>query len=264
MKIGIIGLGIVGTAVKAGVEKAGHQLIGYDVRDPDVPSNKFENVLASDLVFLCLPTPTTCGKQDLAIILGTVRNLDALNYQGLIVIKSTVLPGTTDMLRNKFPGLKFVVNPEFLTERTAVKDFLSQKKALIGGHDEDAFPLLQFYEDLKIPTKLVAPKEAEFVKYTANVYFAAKVSIMNEIYSVISHSKVDYRTVVDTVSEMTGWLNTSHTQVPGPDGKYGYGGNCFIKDTDAFIAYAQNKRVATPILATSYLENKRRRHGVQR
>ena len=130
-KIGIIGIGFVGNAIKSFFENK-IETVCYDKFKK---FNKQENILTTDLVFLCLPTLFDNNKNeyDKSAILETCEYLDKMDYNGLVIIKSTVEPETTDKLSKMYPKLKLIHNPEFLTARTAVLDFQNQTHIIIGN-----------------------------------------------------------------------------------------------------------------------------------
>src|SRR5687768_10451574 len=122
MKIGIVGLGIVGAAVKHGFEKLGHQVKAHDIR----LETSLSDVLDSEVVYLCVPTPPgEGGRCDTSIIEEVVSTLvNEHRYEGVIALKSTVEPGTTKRLQEQFSNPKICHVPEFLRERVAIADFI--------------------------------------------------------------------------------------------------------------------------------------------
>lgn len=119
MRIGIIGIGVVGGAVKYGFEKLGHQVLFHDV----AYNTKIEDVIDTEICFICVPTPSTEeGRCDTTVVENVVKQLNDLYYKGIVAIKSTVEPGTTDRL-NEYFYLSICFVPEFLRERCAIADF---------------------------------------------------------------------------------------------------------------------------------------------
>jgi UDP-N-acetyl-D-mannosaminuronate dehydrogenase len=160
MKIGIVGLGFVGGTHMRAFKEAGmsEDAVGHDVK---LGSTSIRDVLACSVVFLCLPSPTIASQQDLSILHSVCRELSDLGFAGVAVIKSTVLPGTTKMLAEKF-GLRLVHSPEFLREQTAFEDFKNQKIALLSGNARDCDEVSRVYlkafdglwRDVKFLTRL--------------------------------------------------------------------------------------------------------------
>ena len=231
MKLSIIGLGNVGKAIQDALTNH-YEVLTYDIKKV---SNSLEEIAKTDLCFICVPTPTNRGKQDISAIINTLVTLQKHKFKGVHVIKSTILPSSTNYIQKLFPKARIIHNPEFLTERTASKDFVSLKRTVIGGHDMKDMQILgEIYTKLNYATAwYVSPTQAEYIKYLHNCFLASKVAILNEMYDIAKDLKVDYRTSIDIASDITGWINKKHTQVPGPDGWFGFGGHCFPKDIEA-------------------------------
>ena len=140
MNIGIVGIGVVGSAIKHGFEKLGHSTVVHDLK----MDTKIEDVLNTDIVFICVPTPSKPnGDCDTKIVENVVLKLSKLNFEGIVSIKSTVKPGTTEMLIEKFPNLNLSFVPEFLKERCAISDFLENHDlCVIGTDDKNTFDLI--------------------------------------------------------------------------------------------------------------------------
>src|SRR6185295_9057408 len=131
MKLGIIGVGAVGSAVKKALEQK-FELAAYDKFKPEFGT--FEGVLDSKALFIAVPTLTLSDyKQDLEPVLDVFQKLGDAKYEGIIVLKCTVLPGTTNKLKGMYPHLKIVHYPEFLTEKNAYEDFINQPAVILGG-----------------------------------------------------------------------------------------------------------------------------------
>jgi len=233
-----IGHGFVGKALSRSFSKKGYCTLIYDkYQEIGQP----EDVLESDFLFLCLPTPYVEGHGfDLSAILENLKFLSRSNYAGLIILKSTVEPGTTERLNKQFRNLKMCHNPEFLTARTADKDFHNQTHIVLGYNKDwnDSFDktleLEHFfnenYPDAKI--SICTSEESESMKLFCNNFYAMKVQIFNEFYFLCQKIGVDYEAVKGLMLA-NDWINPMHTVVPGPDGQVSYGGACFAKDTNA-------------------------------
>ncbi len=246
--VGIIGVGFVGDALLQSFKRK----TTLEVRPYDKFKNigSFESTLQTEAIFLALPTlyKDELIGYDKSSLYEVCGRLVEARYQGLVVIKSTVEPGTTEMLATKY-GLRFVHNPEFLTARTARQDFENQKHVVLGRCEslcvEDLEPLRVFYSTHYPLARisLVLSGESEAMKSMVNTFYAQKVQIFNEFYLYCKAMNIDY----DRVRELmlyNGWINPMHTTVPGPDGKLSYGGACFPKDTSALLT--DMKRLGTP------------------
>jgi len=255
MNIGIIGLGFVGGAMyKSFNEKGVINLSGYD-KFKNGGIGTFESILNTDILFLALPTlynSTTCEYDKTPIHETCVRLVDN-NYIGVIVIKSTVEPETTNILSDKYPTLSFVHNPEFLTARTAYEDFHNQSHVVLGQGDncsEDQLSLVhnfykRYYPDAEI--SLCTSLESESMKIFVNCFYATKVQFFTELYLTCQTNGSNYNKVKDMMLK-NNWINPMHTIVPGTDGQISYGGLCFPKDTNALCKYMQKLDIPHSVL----------------
>ena len=221
MKIGIIGCGFIGTALKVWLKENNPNVETF-VSDP--PKGMNDDISNCDAYFIQIHLPTEDdGTQDLSLMTQIISKLPE---DKPIWIRTTILPGTSKKL-TQLTGRQVHHMPEFLTERTYIEDFKWQ-------------PMV-FTDDIELLEKIFPGKkhidmtssEAEMVKYAHNVFGALKVTYFNCIYDICKKEGLDYQTVREGVLGST-YINDVHTQVPGPDGKYGYGGKCFPKDVDAF------------------------------
>jgi len=251
-KLGVIGHGYVGESQSFAFSPS------FDVRVYDKDSLKsthsLHDVLDSDFIFVCVPTPMKKdGSQDLSFVESFFKTAkDGPIY----IIKSTIIPGTTNLLNEKFKNLKIVFSPEFLTERTAKLDILTQTRIIIGG-DKDLTSKVRKIYDIRFKNKTVIETDsltAEYIKYMNNTFFASKVSIMNEFYRLANHLGVDWEAALyGFVSDQR--IGDSHLNVPGPDGKLGFGGTCFPKDINAFISFAKKNNVNMNVLEAAWKTN---------
>jgi len=247
--ISIIGLGFVGTAMLKSFKLKKINVKGYDkYKDSD----SFEECLNSTIMFLALPTvynEENC-KYDLNPIYETCEKLVKHNYNGFVIIKSTVEPETTRKLLENY-DLKFIHNPEFLTARTAFDDFHNQKHIVLGKgkKDLDIDDVLDFYimcyPDAEI--SVCTSTESESMKSFVNCFYATKVQFFNELYLLCNSIDCDYDVVKDLMLKNK-WINPMHTQVPGTDGKLSYGGYCFPKDTNALLQFMKLKKTNHKVL----------------
>jgi UDPglucose 6-dehydrogenase len=248
MKIGVVGVGIVGGATAKVLEKK-HELFLYDKFKPEYNSkDKLERLVEnSEVIFVCVPTPMKItGEIDYSSIYNSMNQLKKETQKIprnsediLITIRSTAVSGTTDRLAEKYP-FRIAFNPEFLREKFAVEDMENTDRIVIGADDEKSRNQLQeVYKPLFPNAKyvIVNRKEAEMIKYAANVTLASQVAIANEIFNICKAVGVDYNTVRNAIllDERIG----NNTEVPGHDGDFGFGGKCFPKDLKALIRVAQ-------------------------
>ncbi len=250
--VGIIGNGFVGESQAFAFSPTCNILI-YD-NDPLKSLNSLEEVLNSDFVFVCVPTPMKKnGSQDFSFI----ENVFSNSKKGPIyIIKSTVLPGSTNKLKKKFNDLDIVFSPEFLTERTAKLDMLTQARIIFGGDIiltkkcENLFSQ-RFMNRNFIHTDSTT---AEYIKYMNNNFFAVKVSIMNEYYRLGKKIGIKWKDALNGFAS-DHRIGDSHLHVPGPDGKFGFGGTCFPKDINALISFSKDKNIKMNVLEAAWRTN---------
>jgi UDPglucose 6-dehydrogenase len=253
MKIGIVGQGYVGTAIKVGFEPY-YELETYDKYDESKTTCDLKQLVwGCEVIFVCVPTPMNeDGSCHTDIVESVIKEINTYaNGLQIVVIKSTVPPGTTDMLDKKYDGVNVIFNPEFLTEANFVEDFKNQDRIILGGVRKGTNKLRQIYSKV-FPTAHIiktGSKTAEMVKYMTNSYLATKVSFANEIYQICQKIDIDYDKVVEyaTLDER---LGKTHLSVPGPDGDLGFGGHCLPKDLNALITFAQNLDLDPIVLET--------------
>ena len=267
MKIGIVGQGYVGTAVRAVFQKH------YDVRTFDINTELStcdtlqELVTNSEVIFVCVPTPMnkdrSCNTdivEDVVSDINDVVRIDRLNHNPktdkIVVIKSTVPPGTTERLNKENDNVTVIFNPEFLTEANFIDDFKNQNRIIIGGKRPATTKLRQIYSLVfpNVPIIKTGSITAEMVKYFTNTFLATKVSFANEMNLICDKLGIDYDKVVE-YSIYDERLGKSHWAVPGPDGHYGFGGSCFPKDINALIKVAQKMDVPPNILSATWDTN---------
>tara|TARA_B100001250_G_C19816742_1_gene798823 strand:+ start:2818 stop:3690 length:873 start_codon:yes stop_codon:yes gene_type:complete len=262
-KIGIIGKGFVGSAVAHGFSAA----CGYDaeIRIYDKDSKKSINTLDdtvnnSDFIFISVPTPADKnGKIDLSIINSVLKDIDAVNKNetNIVLVRSTVVPGTTQSLQDKFPSLRIVFNPEFLTERSAMFDFINQTRIILGGDKEHTAMVSSLYRDRfgqTFPVVQTDFQTAESIKYMNNLFFATKVSFLNEMFMMVKKVGGDWDAAINGFI-LDGRVGHSHINVPGPDGKFGFGGSCFPKDIQALIAFGDELGLEMNVLKGAWKTN---------
>ena len=255
IKVGIIGLGMVGEPIRRWFEEKSGYKRGRDLFCYDVDSKKgySDDVNKADVIFVSVPTPTNPdGSCNVSIVELAVAGL---NDGKIVVVKSTVTPGTVERLQKKHPKKRLIFNPEFLTESQAWEDYLSPDRQIVGHTAKsisDSIEVLNLLPKKHFirpwtsdySKKSVNSTEAEMGKYASNVFGFLKV-IYGNILADVSHAltlkdktEVNY----DKIKELIGadlrigpsWLNVAH-------GNYcGAGGYCFPKDMNAFISFTNS------------------------
>lgn len=265
LNIGIVGLGYVGKAIRS----------AYEVRDPDTSIHTFdindttnptcaaldELVQKTDIIYVCVPTPMTqLGECDTTIVETVVNDICQSEIKKIVVIKSTVTPGTTERLQSLHPTHTILFCPEFLTEQNYIEDYLDQDLMIVGV-PKNSYAILAdvvLQEQMRVCNvrnyKIVDSTTAEFYKYLANIFLATKVSFANEMESVAQQIGVSWQEMIDIVLADSR-LGRSHWKVPGPDGRRGFGGTCFPKDISAFIQFAGKLGVPIPVLKSVWNRN---------
>jgi UDPglucose 6-dehydrogenase len=230
-KIGIIGVGVVGKAMKEGFKDA-HQLFLHDPKLGTSLENVTDN---TDFSYIAVPTPSNpkTGECDTSIIESILSEIPD-NHN--IVIKSTIIPGTTNHLQEKYPNLKIGCSPEFLRSASSEYDFKNQDILVVGtNHKEIANDVLSHHleSDLLKSKNFfhVTPTQAELVKYAKNSFYALKVIFANQFHQLSKDLGEEWNVVKDIIT-------TPQEQIIGPshlsspiEGQRGYGGECLPKDT---------------------------------
>jgi len=240
MKIGIIGYGFVGKALAAGLNEDVNLL----KIDPKLNTNISDLIdFKPNVIFICVPTPMNEDfSQDISILKDVVKKLNSLNLQSLIVVKSTVLPKYIIEIEKQIA--EFIYNPEFLREKHANQDFIESKLIVFGENNTSAKKLEEIYRDYSkcvctnyIYTDAIA---ASLIKYTINSFLATKVTFFNELNSLfnVSGTEENWDNFILAISQDSR-IGNSHMQVPGHDGRLGFGGACLPKDSNAFNIYSE-------------------------
>jgi nucleotide sugar dehydrogenase len=255
-KIGIIGNGFVGNSIAFGFSPT-HEIRIHD-KDPKRNLNTIEEVLECDFIFVAVPTPMDDeGHMHLGIVTAALDEINEKNNRdNVIILKSTMVPGTTGLLQEKYKKLNIVFNPEFLTERTAKLDFLTQARIVLGGNPRFTERVKQLFEERFMHCYVIETNTttAEMIKYMNNVFFASKVSIMNEFKQVCDKVGADWNLALKGFAADQR-IGDSHLNVPGPDGRLGFGGACFPKDINAFMSMAEDLGIKIPTIKGAWETN---------
>jgi len=241
LRVGIVGHGFVGGAVDYAFT---HREIEKFYVDP-----KYDTTI-DDLVdwqphvtFVCAPTPMAeSGFVDASIVEDAALKL-LEHTEGGVVIKSTITPDIVDRLYSSVfedDIKRLTINPEFLTESNAKEQFVSAEYHVIGGHPDACQGLAQLYDVYSLCTAteylFCSGPEAAFIKYGVNSYLATKVTFFNQLFDSIEKFGCNFPTVANAIGKDPR-IGVGHTRVPGYDGKRGFGGACFPKDTKAFTLF---------------------------
>jgi nucleotide sugar dehydrogenase len=258
--IGIVGNGFVGSAIAAGFILNVDEIYIYDVV-PEKSTHTLRKTLnSSDIVFVSVPTPmkeVTGGDIDLSIMDSVLGEIAKENKRdNVIVIKSTVVPGTVERYQAEYPQLNLVFNPEFLTERKARLDFINTARIVLGGKKSHCDRVEEVYRRRFPYTPIVKTDlaTAQLIKYMANCFFAVKVSYMNEMRQICDAVGANWE---DTLHGFIadGRIGNSHIDVPGHDGDCGFGGKCFPKDLNAIMHMAKSLGVNPLLLESAWQKN---------
>jgi len=255
MKVGIVGVGMVGGACKYGFEKLGHDVRVYD---PKIEGSKFEDILDTKIVYICVPTNAKeDGSCDTSIVEATIKDLGDSEYRGIVAIKSTVEPGFTQrMINNLSPRVPKLICfvPEFLRERCAITDFTENHDLLaVGTHNRYAYDLVVKCHG-KYPKEVVCltPTEAEVLKYYSNVFNALRIIFANEMYELCKALGADYTSIKEafmlrkTATDMYMDVNENFR---------GYCGYCLPKDVKAIVYLVKKLNLDLELFSTIDKEN---------
>ena len=262
-KIGVIGKGFVGSAVQNGFSPnvgCDTEVRVFDI-DPTRSLHKLEETVnESDFVFISVPTPSNKdGSINLDILNRALDMISTVSHNShtIFLIRSTVIPGTTEKLQEKYEGLRLVFNPEFLTERSANFDFINQTRFILGGHWVNTDRVKDLYRwrfGKSVSILQTNFQTAEMIKYMNNTFFATKISFLNEMYLLSQECGVEWDDAIEGFVR-DGRIGHSHLNVPGHDGKFGFGGSCFPKDIQAIINFGDSLGVDMKVLKGAWETN---------
>ena len=255
-KVGIIGYGFVGESQAFAFAPIADVKI-FDI-DTKKATHTLDEVLNQDFIFVCLPTPMKQnGEQDLSYIENFFGGIGLHNTDAIFILKSTVLPSTTKQLSERYP-FNIVFSPEFLTEKNAKLDMLTQSRIILGGYIDLTLKVQSLFE-ARFGNKhyiLTDSTSAEVIKYMSNNFLSVKVSFVNEYYDLVEKLGADWDKVIEGfVSDPR--IGNSHTQTPGHDGKRGFGGTCFPKDINAIIQFSKGVGIEMNTLSSAWKTNLR-------
>jgi nucleotide sugar dehydrogenase len=241
MKIAIIGNGFVGSTIDNGFCLESENFVIDPLLNNEI---KDLNGIELDAIFVCVPTPMSQdGSVDASIILEVFSEIKEYCNDCLVVIKSTITPEIIDKILkiNK----KLVYNPEFLREKHALDDFKNCPTHIFGGKKEYSEQIAKLYKNYSLCKTedciYIDINAASLIKYTINSFLALKVIFFNQIHKLFSEieSDISWEEFIYTIAS-DNRIGSSHMDVPGHDGRFGYGGACFPKDTSALVKFSQN------------------------
>ncbi|MBI2019913.1 hypothetical protein HYS94_00625 [Candidatus Daviesbacteria bacterium] len=261
ISIGIIGYGFVGQAVANGfniASKGKDKILYYDKFKE---SSSLEEVIkASEFIFVCLPTPMKADESgiDLSIFKESFTQIAPLtdNTDKIIVIKSTIIPGTTDELEEKYPKSHFCFNPEFLKEASFLEDFLNADRTVIGANNDLVSRRVAVIYKQRFPKSVIYqtdPTTAEAVKYFANAFLSLKVTFANFFYDYCQKIGIKYEEV-KRMAAADKRIVDAHLDVTT---QRGFGGKCFPKDLVALMGEFKKAGVDVSLLETMWRYNKK-------
>lgn len=236
MKIGIVGLGAVGSANKDGFAHLGQEVLGHDIS----LDTKLEDLIDTEVCFLCVPTPSSeTGHCDTSIVESVIEELIGIEYSGVIAVRSTVAPGFTQSMIDKYSNTNIAFVPEFLRERCALEDFIYNHQLLAIGSDNPEVSQIigRAHGDLPKNSVSLSPSEAEILKYYNNVYASLRITFANVIYELCQEFDADYTSIKNAYIK-TGKAKDMYLDVA--EDLRGYGGMCLPKDTKALALLLQD------------------------
>jgi UDPglucose 6-dehydrogenase len=253
--VGVLGVGVVGSAVRSCFEGGGRTVRCYDKFNGE---GSIEEINQADIVFVCVPTPYVENRGlDSSAVEDAVSRLDG---EKIVVLKSTSMPGTTELLQRRYPRHHFFFNPEFLRENRAVQDFLEPDRQLMGYCNDDDRELAAELLTLlpRAPYEaVIAATSAELIKLFTNSMLALRVIFANQVYDLSDALGVDYEEVLKGIAADPR-IGGSHLNVFDA-GYRGYGGKCLPKDVSAVCAVGRDLGAPMQILEAVQQANARHR-----
>ena len=243
-RVMIVGHGYVGSAVASIFSDEEKVIIDPKLSDDIVPNHDGEEF---DVVFVCVDTPKGNNHGVLDMILEQVNTHIGNNTP--VCCKSTSTPDYYYSAQQKYKNIRVLHSPEYLDSRHNIEKFQNQNFCIIGGETEAARIVADIFLSRlkKLKNERVGItdiRSAALIKYAENFFLATKVSVYNELYNI--HQKLECESTFDEFRMIAGMderIGTSHTQVPGWDGKFGWGGHCFIKDNHELEKFSDSPLV---------------------
>jgi len=259
--IGIVGYGFVGMAVNEAF-KGENNILFYDIDESKKPSPLEEVVRHSEFIFVCLPTPFKESKDgknlgiDLTIIDENIRQVSSgtVGTDKIIIIKSTVIPGTTQRYAETYPDSNFCFSPEFLREAYYLEDAVNPDRIVIGAFNNQVLRRVIGLHKQRFPyVKIIStnPTVAEMIKYANNSFLAMKVMYANEMHDLCEKLGIEWEDVKEGIVADRR-IGETHLEVTSDRG---YGGKCFPKDVKALLALAQKLGIKMPLLTATDRRN---------
>jgi UDPglucose 6-dehydrogenase len=293
--INIIGYGYVGGAMGHLCEKNNIEFNVCDTQKKEGVFNYFNNIVDlvkfsennNDINFYIIAVPTNSdseGNCDISIVKSVLESLkNNVTKETYVIIKSTIVPGTSKELSEKYTNFDIIFCPEFLTQKNYLNDIYNAKFVLLGISDHFDIPLptvsidgkvdgkvddkvtkyqkilnvmKQFYKhNTQIDILIRSYEECELFKYTVNNFLAVKVWYFNKIYDISESLGIDYqsfKTLFDLDQRISGY----GTRIPGDHGR-GYAGTCLRKDQYGMIKLLENLNVDNTVLKSMAAENEK-------
>ncbi|MEK7530588.1 MAG: hypothetical protein AAB573_01875 [Patescibacteria group bacterium] len=243
MKVGFIGQGFIGKNYADDFEHRGYDVIRYSLESPYI-KNK-DRIAGCDFIFVAVPTPTTARGFDDSIVRAAIT---ATHNTAVVIIKSTLIPGTTESLQDAYATRTIMHSPEFLREKTAAHDAAHPDRNIIGIAREDDRARAEEALSIMAPapyTAIVPARTAELLKYAGNCFLATKVVFMNLLHDIATHEGVEWSELRDALIRDPR-IGESHTEPVhesghGGEAGRGAGGHCFIKDFAAFRTHYESR-----------------------
>lgn len=262
--IGVVGhTGQVGSVVYAYFRAHGYRTIGISRGGLPKDQRSGEGLLANtDVIFVCVPTPFdyTRNAADFSIVREVVM---ALPPSKIVLLKSTMLPGTTEELQKARPDLKLLFNPEFLSRKTARMDFLRPDRQIVGytkRSQKVARAMLRLLPKGKLHTVMTS-SEAELVKYSHNIFGALTITYANHLYDVSHALKLNYDKVIEAFVAPKDLKGLRRYTTIHHNNKRGFGGPCFPKDIHSFSVFCKKIGVKAEVIHAAIVANKRLLHS---
>lgn len=252
MNIGIVGLGIVGSALRRYYHEQGHAVYGYDIKDETAAGLGILNAECS-VVFVCVGTRLDretglldCSQVDTAI--------GELTGEKTVIIKSTVMPGTTDAMQAKYPQHRIFFVPEFLSEATAYEDYANPRRPHVVGYTEQSHSACDAMFDLlpicKFGLHCLRARQAELLKLATNAFYALKVTFAQQLHDIGMTQEAIDALAADP------WIVASHFDLDHKNYR-GFGGPCLVKDSTALASYGNDQGVFGSLVATANQYNRK-------